>query len=227
MLHYLQDPPLPTTRPIRVMLVDDHLILMQGLDELLGHEEDLEIVGMIVGGTSALAAVERVQPDVILMDIQMPEMDGLEATRRILQQHPQARILIFSSSSNAQDVQSAFAAGVRGYLLKSTGIAQVLHAIRQVMAGEPAIDPAVQRVMMQQFQQFPPLSLRPPLADGLTERETAVMRLIARGHSNKEIGTQLGLAENTVKHHVSNILQKWELTDRTQLAIYAHQQALL
>ncbi|MDQ2809322.1 MAG: response regulator transcription factor [Chloroflexota bacterium] len=229
MTEYIADfhaPPPPG--PIRILLVDDHLLLLQGLAEVLQHHDDLAVVDLIVGGAAAVIAVDQLQPDVIVMDIQMPDVDGLEATRRIVQRHPQARILILSSSSTAADVRNAFAAGVCGYLLKSTSTTQLLTAIHQVMAGEPAIDPVVQRVMMQQLQPPDAPAARPPIStSGLTEREAAVMQLIATGHSNKEIGGQLSLAENTVKHHVSNILQKLGLADRTQLAIHAHQHGLV
>ena len=205
------------TEPIRVLIVDDHAIVREGLRTLLSEEPGIEVVGEAANGVEALVSATRLQPDVILMDLVMPEMDGLEATKLIREGGSASRILVLTSFADDQRVRAAIRAGAIGYLLKDVLKDDLLHAIRTAAQGRPALHPEAQRQLMQQVAAPAP----PSLLEDLTARERDVLRLIARGQSNKEIAATLHLTEGTVKGYVSAILAKLGVDDRTQAALYA------
>lgn len=209
--------------PIRVLLVDDHAILRKGIRALLSTEPDIEVVGEAGDGQEALAQVDALGPDVVLMDLVMPNVDGIEATRRVTAQHPGVRVLVLTSFVADDKVFPAIKAGALGYILKDTGPDDLVRAIRQVHRGEPTLEPEIARKVL--FELAQP-SKQPPTQDPLTGRELDVLRLIAQGKSNREIAEELVLAEMTVRTHVSNILGKLHLASRTQAALYALKEGL-
>jgi DNA-binding NarL/FixJ family response regulator len=214
---------------VKVLLVDDQQLMREGLRTILELEEGISIVGEAADGEAAVAAVERLHPDVILMDIRMPRMDGVEATRRIRAADPDARILVLTTFDEDELVFEAVRAGARGYLLKDVSGADLAAAVRSVASGGAALQPAVARKVMEAFARLaqPAPSADAHLVEPLTVRERAVLGLLARGLSNKEIADRLYLAEGTVKNHVSTILQKTGARDRTQAALTARKMGLL
>jgi DNA-binding NarL/FixJ family response regulator len=202
---------------IRLLIVDDHEIVREGLITLLSEENTFEIVGQAANGLEAGRLAANLQPDVILLDLMMPEMDGLEAIRRIRQVSPGSQILVLTSFTGDRHIQSAIEAGAIGYLLKDVLKPDLVRAIRAAARGEPALHPEAQRFLMRQMN----ASKTPTPLASLTEREREVLRLIAAGQSNKEIAATLHLTEGTVKGYVSAILDKLDLADRTQAALYA------
>ena len=203
--------------PIRVLIVDDHEIVREGLQTLLAEESDIQVCGLAADGAQALAQAESLRPDVILMDLVLAGMDGLEATRQIRARDPQARVLVLTTFADDRRVREAIQAGAIGFLLKDVLKPDLVRAIRAAAEGKPTLHPEAQRRLMQQMAQPAAPS---PLA-GLTERELEVLRLIAQGRSNKEIGAALHLTEGTVKGYVSTILSKLDVADRTQAALLA------
>jgi two-component system, NarL family, response regulator LiaR len=205
-------------KPIRLLIADDHNIVRKGIKVLLATEKDMQVVGEAENGVEAVEKAAALKPDVILMDLVMPELDGIEATRRITAQEPGARILVLTSFAADDKVFPAVKAGALGYLMKDSSPDQLLEAIRQVHRGEPSLEPSIARKVLQELS-------RPaqgaPSVDPLTEREIEVLRLIAQGLSNKEIAAKLFVAEWTVRSHVSNILGKLHVASRTQAALYA------
>ena len=217
---------------IRLLLVDDQRLMLDGLKLLLEIESDLTVVGEAADGQEALDAYASVQPDVVLMDIRMPGMDGVEATRRILARWPDAKIIILTTFDDDEYVFEGLRAGALGYLLKAVSGEELARAIRTVAAGGALIDPSVTRKVVEAFTRIagpPPSSLAssPILAEPLTERELEVLRLLADGLSNREIAQRLYLAEGTVKNYVSNILGKLDARDRTQAALRARELGLI
>ncbi len=209
--------------PIRVLLVDDHAIVRKGIRALLSTEPSIEVVGEAGDGKEALSRAEALQPDVILMDLVMPKMDGIEATRLLVSRQPTMRVLVLTSFVADDKVFPAIKAGALGYILKDTGPDDLVHAIRQVHRGEPTMEPEIARKVLFELAQ----PVRKPLtAEPLTERELDVLRLIAQGKSNREIADNLVLAESTVRTHVSNVLGKLHLASRTQAALYALKEGL-
>ena len=206
------------TAPIRVLIADDHAIVRKGLRALLTTEPDIEVAGEAADGRAAVREAARLRPDVILMDLVMPEMDGIEAIRQITTQQPAARILVLTSFAADEKVFPAIKAGALGYLLKDSGPEDLVHALHQVHRGESSLHPTIARRLLQELSRP---AERPPTPDPLTEREVAVLRLVARGHSNREIADDLAISEATVRTHVSNILGKLHLASRTQAALYA------
>jgi NarL family two-component system response regulator LiaR len=209
--------------PIRVLIADDHAIVRKGICALLATEPDIEVVGEARDGQEACAKAQRAQPDVILMDLVMPGMDGLEATRRIVNHQPEARVLVLTSFAEDDQVFPAIKAGAQGYLLKDTGPEDLVQAIHQVHQGESSIHPSVARRLLRELSTP---SEQGPDGDVLTEREVEVLRLVAQGQSNKEISGMLTISEATVRTHVSNILAKLNLCSRTQAALYALREGL-
>jgi len=214
--------------PIRVLLVDDHAIVRQGLVFYLGMQPDLEIVGEAANGVEAASRAAALKPDVILMDLFMPEKDGIEATRDIRAFDKQAKIIVLTSFSEQDHVLSAIKAGANGYLLKDTDPADIANAIRGARAGLPQLHPAAAAQLMSHVAAEPPSpSAAPspapaaPSPDALTPREKEILAYLARGYSNKEIAADCGIAEKTVKTHVSSLLSKLGVADRTQAALYA------
>ncbi len=210
------------TESIRVLLVDDHAIVREGLRLLLAEEADLEVVGEAPNGKVALSLAATLQPNVILMDLVMPEMDGLEAMPRLLEVAPHCHVLVLTSFTDDQRVQAAIRAGATGYLLKDVLKPELVRAIRDAAQGRPTLHPEAQQRLMRQIARAP----EPSALDTLTDREREVLRLIAQGCSNKEISAALHLTEGTVKGYVSAILSKLEVADRTQAALYAVKQGL-
>ena len=211
------------TRSIRVLVADDHAIVRKGIRALLATEPDIEVVGEAENGREAVTEVEKLRPDVILMDLVMPELDGIEAIRRITARQPEARILVLTSFAADDKVFPAIKAGALGYLLKDSGPEELVQAIHQVYRGESSLHPTIARKLLQELSRP---SERPPTPEPLTEREVEVLRLVARGQSNQEIADQLVISEATVRTHVSNILGKLHLASRTQAALYALREGL-
>jgi two-component system, NarL family, response regulator LiaR len=211
-----------TTR-IRVLIADDHAILRKGIRALLGTEPDMEVVGEAADGLETVARARALRPDVILMDLVMPNLDGIEATRQITAEQPGVRILVLTSFAADDKVFPAIKAGALGYVLKDSGPAELVRAIHQVHQGQPSLEPAIALKVLRELSHPPqqPLTLDP-----LTERELEVLRLLAQGKSNREIAEQLVIAELTVRTHVSNILGKLHLASRTQAALYALKEGL-
>jgi two-component system, NarL family, response regulator LiaR len=206
-----------TTQPIRVLIVDDHAIVREGLQTLLSEEAAVVIVGHAGNGREALAQAQALQPDVILMDLVMPELDGIEATRRIVQSVPGCRVLALTSFAEDQQVQQALQAGAIGYLLKDILKPDLLRAIESAVHGKPTLHPEAQSALIRQAT-----SRSAPLPHHeLTGREREVLALIGRGQSNREIASTLFLTEGTVKGYVSQVLGKLGVADRTQAALYA------
>ena len=203
---------------IRVLLVDDHAVVRKGIQAMLSTEPDIEVAGEAGDGEEALAQAVALQPDVILMDLVMPKMDGIEATRQVTTRKLGARVLVLTSFVAHDKVFPAIKAGALGYILKDTGPDDLVRAIRQVHRGEPTLEPEFARKVL--FKLAQP-SKQPPPPDPLTERELEVLRLIAQGKSNREMAKDLVLAEKTVRTHVSSILGKLHLANRTQAALYA------
>jgi NarL family two-component system response regulator LiaR len=207
-----------TASPVRLLVVDDHPVVRQGLRTFLETRPDFEVVGEAGDGEGAVAEAARLRPDVILMDLVMPGVDGLEATRRIRAADPRARILVLTSFASADQVLPALRAGAAGYLLKDAAPAEVEEAIRAVHRGEGLLDPAVTATVLAEVAR--PQAADPGF-DSLTPREREVLGLLGRGLTNAAIARELFVAEKTVKTHVSSILAKLRLSDRTQAALYA------
>ncbi len=212
------------TTPIRVLICDDHAIVRKGIGALLAVQPDIQVVGEASNGVEAVAQAEALSPDVILMDLMMPEVDGIEATRRITARQPDARILVLTSFAADDKVFPAVKAGALGYLLKDSGPSDLLRAIHQVARNEPSLEPSIARKVL--FELHHPPTKAPPTVDPLTEREVDVLRLLAQGLSNREIADRLVITERTVCTHVSNILTKLHLASRTQAALYALKEGL-
>lgn len=204
--------------PVRILIVDDHDIVRRGFRALLAEFEDLEVAGEAGNGVEAIQLAESVQPDVILMDLNMPEMDGVEAIRQISATHEEVRFLVITTYSGDDHVLPAIKAGAHGYLLKDTGSDQLVEAIRQVHRGEPALHPDIARLLLQEIRPEKPVKATP---DPLTARELEVLSLMAGGLSNREIADRLFIAEVTVRSHVSRILDKLHLANRVQATLYA------
>ena len=211
------------TARIRVLIADDHAILRNGIRALLSTEPDMEVVGEAGDGQEAVAQARALRPDVILMDLVMPNMDGIEATRRITAEQPEVRVLVLTSFAADDKVFPAIKAGALGYILKDSGPAELVQAIHQVHQGQPSLEPAIALKMLQELAHPPE---RPPTPDPLSEREMEVLRLLAQGKSNREIADLLVITELTVRTHVSNILGKLHLASRTQAALYALKEGL-
>jgi DNA-binding NarL/FixJ family response regulator len=210
---------------IRVLVADDQSMVRAGFRMLLSHEEDVEVVAEASNGLEAVAKTARFQPSVVLMDIRMPELDGLEATRRILAADDTARILILTTFDLDEYVYEALRAGASGFVLKDDPPEQLLAAIRTVAQGDALLSPTITKRVIKQFVRIPQPA-PPKQLDDLTERELEVFRLIARGLSNAEIGQELYISETTVKTHITHILQKLDLRDRVQAVVLAYETGL-
>ena len=215
--------------PIRLLLVDDQRLLREGMRILLELEPDLDVVGEAVNGVEALTRYAELRPDVVLMDVKMPEMDGVAATRQLLISHPQAKVIILTTFDDDEYVFEGIRAGALGYLLKALSGAELADAIRTVAAGGALIEPSVARKVMAEFARtsHPSAQSAQKLIEPLSEREIDVLRLLANGLSNREIAGQLFLAEGTVKNYVSSAMQKLSVRDRTQAALRAKELGLL
>jgi DNA-binding NarL/FixJ family response regulator len=210
---------------IRVLIADDQSMVRAGFRMLLADEEDIEVVAEAIDGLDAVAKAARFDPSVILMDIRMPELDGLEATRRILAANSSARILILTTFGLDEYVYEALRAGASGFVLKDDPPEQLIAAVRVVAAGDALLSPAITKRVIKQFARAP-RATPPKEFDELTAREQETLRLIADGLSNAQIGQQLYISETTVKTHVTHILQKLGLHDRVQAIVLTHQTGL-
>ncbi len=209
--------------PIRVLIVDDHTIVRKGIRALLATEADIEVVGEAENGREAIKQTARLRPDVILVDLMMPEMDGIEAVRRITADFTETRILVLTSFATDDKVFPAIKAGALGYLLKDSAPVELVNAIHQVYRGESSLHPKIARKLLQEISQ--PTN-QEPTADPLTPREVEVLKLIAKGLNNQEIADSLIVSEATVRTHVSHVLSKLHLASRTQAALYALREGL-
>jgi len=210
---------------IRVLVADDQSMVRAGFRMLLAGEEDIEVVAEASNGLEAVNKTARFRPAVVLMDIRMPELDGLEATRRILAADASARILILTTFDLDEYVYEALRAGASGFVLKDDSPEQLIAAIRTVAGGDALLSPTITRRVIQKFARMP-RPAPPKELDDLSERERDVFRLMARGLSNAEIGQELYISETTVKTHVTHILQKLNLRDRVQAVVLAYQTGL-
>jgi two-component system, NarL family, response regulator LiaR len=208
---------LAVTTRIRVLVADDHAVVRQGLRTFLELQEDIEVVADVADGRQALVAVAEHDPDVVLMDLVLPEVDGVEAIRRIVSERPRVRVIALTSFLDDDKLFPAVRAGAAGYLLKDVEPAELVKAIRTVHAGEGLLHPAVAARLLEEVAAAGGRAA----PENLTTREREVVGLIARGLSNKRIALELGISEKTVKTHVSSILGKLGLTDRTQVALHA------
>jgi NarL family two-component system response regulator LiaR len=211
------------TETIRVLIADDHAVVREGLRGLITSEPGMEVIGEARDGLEAVLKARSLHPDVILMDLMMPRMDGLDAISEIKKENPEARILVLTSFAEDDKVFPAIKRGALGYLLKDSSPHDLLVAIRDVYHGESSLHPTIARKLIRELSQ--PSGL-PPAAEPLTEREVDVLRLVAQGLSNEEIGDRLFITERTVRTHVSNILGKLHLANRTQAALYALREGL-
>ncbi len=210
-------------QPIRVLVVDDQGIVRKGIRALLAEVAGIEVVGEARDGQEAVAQAVGLQPDVTLMDLAMPVMDGIEAIRQITEKQPGARILVLTSFTADDKVFPAIKAGALGYLLKDSEPADLVRSIREVSRGEASLDPSIALKVLQELRR-PPQAEAPP--DALTPREVEVLRQVAKGLTNREVSAQLSTTEATIKTHVSSILSKLQLTNRVQATLYALQEGV-
>jgi NarL family two-component system response regulator LiaR len=208
---------------IKVYITDDHHIVRRGIKQLLSTEPGIEVVGEGTNGREAVADMEKHKPDIVLMDLGMPVMDGIEATRQIKAAHPSIQILVLTSFATDDKIFPAIKAGALGYLIKDTGPDELIHAIRQVHHGQPTLHPSIAQKLLKELSLT---SEQQPSPDPLTFREVEVLKLIARGLSNQEIAETLVVSVATVYTHVSKILEKLHLASRTQAALYALREGL-
>jgi DNA-binding NarL/FixJ family response regulator len=212
-----------------VLVVDDQALVRVGLRKILDAEPETDVVGEAADGESAVAEARRLEPDVILMDIRMPALDGIEATRRIVRDQPTTRVLILTTFGLDNYVYDALRAGASGFMLKDAPPEEIAAAVRIVASGEALLAPAITRSVIEEFARQPASSPAPPprALEDLTPREQEVLDLLARGFSNPEICRQLVISEATAKTHVARILQKLDLRDRVQAVIYAYETGLV
>ncbi|MFC9693359.1 response regulator [Kribbella sp. NPDC056951] len=207
--------------PIRVLVVDDQEMVRAGFGALLNAQPDIEVVGQVGDGAQAITAAAELSPDVILMDVRMPVMDGLAAAREILAGPDAPRVIMLTTFDLDDYVYAALRAGASGFLLKHSTPDELAGAVRVVAAGDALLAPSVTRRLVEDFTRAQPVATTPP--DKLTPREADVLRLVARGLANRQIAAELSVAEQTVKSHVSNILTKLDLRDRAQAVVYAYE----
>jgi DNA-binding NarL/FixJ family response regulator len=217
------------SRPIRVLIADDQRVVREGLTMVLGLLPDVEVVGAASDGIEAVALVDDLHPDVVLMDLRMPRRDGVEATRLLRERAPDTKVVVLTTYSDDRSVLDALRAGARGYLTKDAGGAEIRQALQQVLDDNAVIDPAVQHHLIDAITAAPPTPARTPArypAD-LTRREAEVLSLIATGLSNTEIAGRLVISEGTVKTHINHLLAKIGARDRAQAVAYAYRNGLV
>jgi len=211
-------------QPIKVLLVDDHEMVRIGLAAVLGTEEGIEVVGEASNGQDGIRLAQEYKPDVVLMDLVMEGMDGIETTRRLLQQVPDCKVIVLTSYLDDEKIYPVIEAGAFSYLLKTSRAQEIAQAIRAAVKGQPILESQVASKIMNRFRQPKEAA---PAHQELTEREMEVLRLIASGKSNQEVADELFIGVKTVKFHVTNILAKLGVEDRTQAAIYAYRHGLV
>jgi DNA-binding NarL/FixJ family response regulator len=212
---------------IRVLIADDQALVRTGFRAILHAEPDLEVVGEAADGRETIDAAATLHPDVVLMDIRMPNLDGIEATRRLMTGARPPRVLILTTFDLDEYVYEALRAGASGFLLKDAGADELLHAVRVIVAGDALLSPSITRRLIADYARRPPASEQPAALADLTPRELEVLRLVARGLSNSEIARDLVLGEATVKTHVARIFQKLDLHDRAQAVVLAYETGLV
>jgi len=212
--------------PTRILVVDDQTVVREGLILLLELLPGLEVVGSAGDGESAVDLVGELSPDVVLMDLRMPRVDGVEATRRIKAEHPEVEIVVLTTYADDESIFAALRAGARGYLTKDAGGEEIARAVETVRSGSSLLDPAVQRRLVEAVAAGERPPQRGGLPDGLTRREAEVLALIAQGRSNAEIAEDLFITEATVKTHINNLFAKAGLRDRAQAVTYAFRHGL-
>lgn len=210
---------------IRILLADDHRILRQGIRALLEEHADIQVVGEAGDGREAVALTRELQPDLVLMDIAMPLLNGIDAARQIKRDCPDTRILMMTMYEDEGNIRRALAAGAMGYLLKDCGTEELISAIHKVACGESVLSPAVTRLVIEDYLRW--ADLPPSTDDCLTDREREVLQLIAEGYTNKEIGEILGISDKTVKAHRGNLMGKLDLHDTGELIKYAIQKKII
>ena len=211
---------------IRIMIVDDHEVVRSGLKSILEPEDDLEVVGEASSGSEAVEKVAQLEPSLVLMDIRMEEMSGIEACRLIKSSHPQVNVLMLTSFGEEEAVMASIMAGASAYLLKNVGRTELIRAIRGVAGGQNLLDPAVTKRVMERLAQLTVKEEEREVA-GLSGREKEVLALVARGSTNKEIAGKLVISEHTARNHLSRILDKLGLTRRSEAAVFAAEHGLL
>jgi len=213
--------------PLRILLVDDHILFRKGLARLLDAQPDFQVVGEASDGAEGVEKARSLRPDVVLMDLRMPVCDGLEATRQIKQEVPGVRVVVLTVSEDDQDFLAAIRCGADGYLVKSMRPEVLFQELRGLARGEAPLSREMTGKLLRQIARVAPAPLPTAQPDSLSERERQVLVLLAEGLSNEEIAAELGIAENTVRNHVRNILEKLGLKNRVQAAVYAVRQGLV
>jgi DNA-binding NarL/FixJ family response regulator len=211
----------------RVLIADDQALMRGGFRLILDAQDDLEVVGEAIDGRDAVEQYRRLRPDVVVMDVRMPAMDGIEATRRLTADDPPARVLILTTFDLDEYVFQALRAGASGFLLKDRPPEELVAAVRVVASGEALLAPSITRRLIEEFARRPETAAQPPQLDDLTDREREVLVLMAHGLSNAEIAGRLFVAETTVKTHVGRVLQKLSLRDRAQAVVLAYESGLV
>jgi DNA-binding NarL/FixJ family response regulator len=212
---------------IRILLVDDQALFREGLRTLLSIRPDFDVVGEAGNGAEALQAAEALRPDVVLMDLRMPVLDGVAATRRLRRERPESRVIVLTTFDDDEAIFEALRAGAVGYLLKDVSSAKLAEAIQAAARGESFLQPSVAARVLAEFTRLAAPPERPAPAEELSERELEVLRVLATGASNKEIAGQLYIAEGTVKNHLTSILAKLNARDRTQAVLRAKELGLI
>lgn len=211
-------------QPIRILIADDHAVVREGLNSLISMKPDMSVVGEAADGLDVVHKARELQPDIILMDMVMPRQSGMQAIQQLKQENNPARILVLSSFAEDEQIFPAIKAGALGYLLKDSSPRELIRAIRNVHSGQSSLHPTIARKLIGELSESS--MEQPTAADSLTGREIDVLKLVARGYSNQEIAGKLFVSDRTVGKHVSNILEKLHLANRTQAALYALREGL-